>query len=172
MKPEELHKITVKKNDKVVKHINLNKISYVIEDVAYWRKANAIHDWFVKNCQDGQDDCKEYWVSREQLQELYDTCVLVRDSCKLTEGKIANGYRFNEAGEKEPIMEDGKLIVDSSIAEDLLPTTEGFFFGSTDYDQYYMDDINDTIKMLGDELAIDYGKGAFSEPEYYYRASW
>jgi hypothetical protein len=42
--------------------------------VAYWRKANAIHQWFVENCQEGNDDCSEYWVSREQLQELVDIC--------------------------------------------------------------------------------------------------
>lgn len=42
--------------------------------VAYWRKANAIHDWFVRNCQDGRDECQEAWVSREQLQELIDLC--------------------------------------------------------------------------------------------------
>ena len=69
-------------------------------------------------------------------------------------------------------MEDCKIIPDASIAEELLPTAEGFFFGSTEYDQYYMDDINDTIRMLGDELAINYEKGGMYEPEYYYRASW
>ena len=26
--------------------------------VAYWRKANAIHSWFVENCQDGVDECQ------------------------------------------------------------------------------------------------------------------
>mgnify|MGYP003341723335 FL=1 len=42
--------------------------------VAYWRKANAIHKWFVDKCQDGVDECQETWLSREQLQELVDTC--------------------------------------------------------------------------------------------------
>jgi hypothetical protein len=42
--------------------------------VAYWRKANAIHDWFVQNVQEGVDECQEAWVSREQLQELIDIC--------------------------------------------------------------------------------------------------
>lgn len=36
----------------------------------YWRKANAIHRWFVEKCQDGDDDCKYYEVSDEQLQKL------------------------------------------------------------------------------------------------------
>lgn len=170
--PEGQHQISVKKNKKVVPYINTNKITYIIEEVCYWRKANAIHDWFVQNCQDGNDDCKEYWVSREQLQELYDACVLVRDNSKLVEGKVNNGYKFDSEGNKTPIVEDGKLIEDNSVAETLLPTTSGFFFGSTDYDEYYYEDIEHTIDVLGKELAIDYGNGSFSEPEYYYRASW
>ena len=42
--------------------------------VAYWRKANQIHAWFVRNCQYGNDDCQEYFVSRESLMELRDIC--------------------------------------------------------------------------------------------------
>ena len=40
----------------------------IIFRVAYWRKANAIHQWFVQHVQNGQDDCNEYHVTREQLQ--------------------------------------------------------------------------------------------------------
>ena len=46
----------------------------VIFRVAYWRKANAIHKWFVDNVQGGTDDCGDYTVSREQLQELAELC--------------------------------------------------------------------------------------------------
>lgn len=42
--------------------------------VGYWRKANQIHGWFVDNVQDGEDDCDEYPVSRETLQNLRDLC--------------------------------------------------------------------------------------------------
>lgn len=35
-----------------------------------WRKANAIHAWFVKHLQDGRDDCGHYEVSRSILAEL------------------------------------------------------------------------------------------------------
>ena len=43
-------------------------------EAMYWRKANAIHGWIVENVQDGEDDCKEYEVTTEQLQELVDAC--------------------------------------------------------------------------------------------------
>lgn len=50
------------------------KVRYIIVEVAYWRKANAIHKWFVENVQDGVDNCDEYFVSRGNLRELLDTC--------------------------------------------------------------------------------------------------
>ena len=40
----------------------------------YWRKANAIHGWFVKNVQDGEDDCKAYDVDIDDLEKLRDLC--------------------------------------------------------------------------------------------------
>jgi hypothetical protein len=48
----------------------LGTISHLTIDVGYWRKANAIHNWFVKTVQDGVDECQEYTVSLEQLTEL------------------------------------------------------------------------------------------------------
>jgi hypothetical protein len=45
--------------------------------VMYWRKANAIHHWFVSNVQDGVDNCAEYYVSEEDLISLRDICVEV-----------------------------------------------------------------------------------------------
>ena len=69
------------KNNKKIKELfkEINEIGnsdYVIVElgVGYWRKANAIHNWFVKNIQNGNDDCKEYWVKREKLKELKELC--------------------------------------------------------------------------------------------------
>lgn len=44
---------------------------------AYWRKANAIHGWFVHNVQNDVDDCRSYYVSEEQLKTLRDLCASV-----------------------------------------------------------------------------------------------
>jgi hypothetical protein len=53
----------------------------------YWRKANAIHKWFVDYVQGGTDDCGEYSVSPQHLQLLRDTCQQVLDKPKLA-GKL------------------------------------------------------------------------------------
>ena len=54
--------------------IKLKRVVEITEQMGYWRKANAIHNWFVVNCQDGIDECQETYVHTEQLQELLDIC--------------------------------------------------------------------------------------------------
>jgi len=46
------------------------RVKQVEAEAMYWRKANAIHKWFVDNVQEGTDDCGNYSVSKEQLEEL------------------------------------------------------------------------------------------------------
>ena len=49
-----------------------NHMTYVFPIIT-WRKANAIHKFFVDTCQDGNDNCERHWVSRENLEELLET---------------------------------------------------------------------------------------------------
>jgi hypothetical protein len=135
---EEQFEVTVKRNGKVFDQIKVDRISYVEEQVMYWRKANHIHNWFVQNCQDSVDDCRSTCVSVKNLKNLYDAC--------------------------KKVMEFDAV----SAPEDILPTTSGFFFGSTDYDEYYYQDIKDTIEFLEKEMDAD---GKFNG-DYYYEASW
>lgn len=53
---------------------------YQITKVAYWRKANQIHAWFVDHIQDGRDECQYAPVSLEQLAGLKVTCQRLLDS--------------------------------------------------------------------------------------------
>jgi hypothetical protein len=50
------------------------EVKTIIVEAAYWRKANAIHNWFVNKVQDGVDNCSEYNVTLEQLQDLVALC--------------------------------------------------------------------------------------------------
>ena len=38
--------------------------------IAYWRKVNCIHNWFVENVQGGNDNCDRSYVSDEKIKEL------------------------------------------------------------------------------------------------------
>lgn len=112
-----------------------------------WRKANAIHNWFVTNVQNGNDDCGIYDVDINQLARLYDACKEVIESTRLVDDEIANGKQYVD-GEWVPIMEKGQRLEDPSKAMELLPTKEGFFFGSTEYDQWYWWDLQFTMEKL------------------------
>jgi hypothetical protein len=105
-------------------------------EIISWRKANAIHKWFVDNVQDGVDDCGKYKVTKEHLIQLHNTC--------------------------------NNILVDPNLAEQLLPTQSGFFFGNTDYDMWYYNDIEKTKHAI-DEI-LEY-KPYYLE-ELYYSSSW
>lgn len=47
-----------------------SQVICVVEEVGYWRKANAVHRWFVETVAGGIDDCRLISVRYEQLAEL------------------------------------------------------------------------------------------------------
>ena len=140
----------------------------IVEEIGYWRKANQIHNWFVDNVQDGEDDCDYHKeVAKETLEDLLDICQQVLASCELIDGQINNGYKF-EDGKQVPIVVDGKYVKDPGVAMELLPTRSGFFFGGTDYDEYYVDDIKKTIDIITKALKTT----DFETEMIYYVSSW
>lgn len=112
------------------------KPNYVTAEAAYWRKANAVHRWFVNNVQDGEDDCGHYPVGREQLAELANIC--------------------------------DEVLKDPGRASELLPTQSGFFFGGTDYDEWYQRNLTYTRDRLRELLARPELEGW----EFQYHSSW
>lgn len=140
MDDSEKQQISITKNGSdFLSEDKISKISNVEVEVAYWRKANAIHKWFVDEVQEGVDDCKEYYVSEEQLKTLLD---------------IVNEILSIEEKEEQ-----------KKVAEEKLPTQEGFFFGSTEIDEVYFDDLVSTKEQL--EKALEDPDGSF-----YYSSSW
>lgn len=41
-----------------------------------------------------------------------------------------------------------QVLADNSLAEDLLPPSSGFFFGSYEIDEYYFQDLKDTVEII------------------------
>jgi len=114
------------------------EIEQVTFEVMYWRKANAIHRWFVEKSQNGIDNCAEYYVSTEELAELREVC--------------------------------NKVLVDPSRADELLPAQSGFFFGSTEIDEWYLDALKYTVERLDVLLELPIVKE--NEASFYYSSSW
>jgi hypothetical protein len=144
MGDNEKHNVIVTKNGEPVSHIKSERISYITEQVGYWRKANHIHKWFVNNVQKGADDCGEYSVYKEDLEKLLSICKQVMEDYYTTGGIKAH---------------------------ELLPTSEGFFFGNTDYDEYYFGDVEKTIKIL-EEVLSEVDERGYIRGDIYYSSSW
>jgi hypothetical protein len=110
---------------------------WVVEtEAGYWRKANQIHNWFVRECQDNIDDCQNTMLNQAMLAKLYN---LVTDIGK-----------------------------DKKLAMQLLPSKSGFFFGGTEYDKWYFDDLKYTKQLLRKLLRKDSSENW----QFSYQASW
>jgi hypothetical protein len=64
-----------------------------------------------------------------------------------------------------------KIKEDNKLASELLPTTSGFFFGNTEYDEWYFKDVETTIEILEDLFKEKGDRGRFSG-DFYYSSSW
>ena len=95
----------------------------------------------------------------EFLEDYFDTLInnLINESVK---------YKSFEGRDLK--IEDGKYIKNPSVAMELLPTTSGFFFGGTDYDEYYVNDIKETIDIVTKVLETT----DFEKEMVYYVSSW
>lgn len=136
--------------------------------IGYWRKANHIHSWFVRECQDGRDECQPTDVSIEKLRELRDVCLQIMASTKLVPGEYKVGTTYM-AGTTTVDYEQGKVMEDTTLAEELLAPESGFFFGSTDYTQYYWQDLEDTLTFIDKCIALDKAPGYWN---FIYQSSW
>jgi len=106
--------------------------------VGYWRKANAIHNFFVQEVGEDVDDCREMFVHRDVLVELRSRCSDVLKADDMEE-------MAKEVG---------------------LETVSGFFFGDTEYGDWYKEDLKLTVEICDFVLALP------EEYSLHYQASW
>ena len=137
-----------------------------LSGIIYWRKVNAIHKYFVdygalENM--GGPNVGYYYITKEQLLNLLE---------RIT--SILNGPEINEtityhkiADDMNEVHEDVKYNLDIELAKQILPTTSGFFFGSTEYNHWYHEDLVRTLDLIKGELAA-----APDNETWYYYASW
>jgi len=100
----------------LMKRVRVNKNEDSVDtELVYWRKANAIHNFFT-SLKEQHESCESIEVTKDMLGMLLDRCTMV--------------------------------LEDRSRADELLPTTSGFFFGSTQYDEWYFNKLEDTIRDI------------------------
>ncbi len=116
--------------------IQAKRVKEITEEMCHWRKFNALHEWFVKHVQQGNDDCGTYVVSPEDLRNLLKTLEAIKKN--------------------------------KNRAKEMLPPKEGFFFGSTEIDDYYFENVDDSIFTIKSLLA----EPANTMSDLYYHSSW
>ena len=60
--------VTVKVDGEEVK--GFDNPSYVIQQVGYWRKFNALHGFIVDNFAEGNDNCQEIWLDYGDVKKI------------------------------------------------------------------------------------------------------
>ena len=131
------------------------------EELCYWRKANQIHKWFNVKFIKNQDPWGFYRVEEEDLQGLFLLCKMLKN---LKESSKPDWVPT----EYVSFVNDWDLETDyvDLIANSLLPPDNiGCFFGSGIIDEYYWEQIDDTINKLEKALSGNYSR-------FYYHASW
>lgn len=97
-----------------------------IGELVYWRKANMIRQWIVDHTNYPENgDCLFHELSREQIEALLSDCKKVYEA------------------------------QDDKLSAEIIPTNSGYYFGNTEYDEYYYEDIRYTIEKL-EELLEDW----------------
>lgn len=136
------------------------------EQLKYWRKANQIHGWFVKHCKSIDDDI-EIEVTYEDLENLLEDIKKVLTNVEWVNKEIDITTGYDKNGKETKERETIKVLEDTSVAEKLLPTTEGFFFGSYEYDEYYIEQLKETEKALTEII-----KNSEEYDDFVYEASY
>lgn len=114
-------------------------VSSVIREVGYFRKANQIQGFMEARFTErfGVDDgyggksinCVDIILDAQDIKDLYNIC-------------------------KELLAIKGKKKFAKAAAEKL-PCRKGFFFGSTEYDEYYRADLEEYVKMVDERMDLD-----------------
>lgn len=84
-------------------------------EVCYWRKANHIHKWFVDHVQNGEDDCKHYYVSHEAIHDLVTVCETVLNERQQAASLLPtqSGFFFGDTSYDQYYFEDLQYTVDT-----------------------------------------------------------
>ena len=106
--------------------------------IGYFRKFNALHSYIVKTFADGIDNCQDIYLYKEDVEQI------------------------------KKILDDVLEANTEEKAKELLPPQSGFFFGGTDYDEYYFEDVKDAADLMQNIL----DNFDFENYQLVYEASW
>ena len=103
------------------------------EEIGYFRKVNFLMSFF-----DYTGNCEYKEIPKDRLEELRLRCIEIgrmkpvrTEVSKYPSGGLLSTKIYSEA--------------DQERCDELLPTQPGFFFGNTDYNEWYFDDVKEVL---------------------------
>jgi len=139
----DVNNMELKFDDADLSHINLKNVRYIEELFGEFRKFNALHSYVVDNFGGGVDECQVIYLDIDDLIQIHEALSLVKESLS---------------------------IGDKVIAGQTLPPKEGFFFGSTEIDKWYEEDVKEAVEVFG--KIIEEHSIVGHNASYSYQASW
>lgn len=105
------------------------------EEIGYFRKVNFLMRFFNYT-----GNCEYKEIKRDELEDLKNKCLALA-TIKPKRVEISGNTLTGLTGPVTRTLSQK----DQELCAKLLPTTSGFFFGSTDYDGYYLDDVKEVF---------------------------
>lgn len=121
----------------------------VFDQLARIVRTNQVFNWFITNVMSGNINKNYYEVTKQNLEDLLNACNKVKNSC---------------------VHNNGKYVVNENVAEEHLPfmTEKGLFFGSSIYDDNYVNQIIETENIINNILNTT----DFEKETVYFNAIW
>ena len=139
----------------------VSKYSNDKKDIAMLKKLNSLTKEVPQSDNLGSIEIKKevgYWRKANHIHKWFVDNVQEEDDC---------GYYYVSRDNLIALREECKKVLDNkNNAPKTLPTQDGFFFGGTEYDEYYFMDCEKTIRIID---------GCLKTPEgwdFEYNSSW
>lgn len=134
------------------------------------REANIyneiIRNFGVERCEDSPhltvEMCVGYWRKANAVHKWFCDLDGGRDECQEIEVPREKLVELRDLCKQ--------VVREPAMAGDVLPPQEGFFFGSYEIDEWYMNDMKHTVTMLDKILSSTPEEGWSTS--FTYRASW
>ena len=129
------------------------------KELSYFRKVNFLVKFFNdKIIECGKDpiiDGLDVPINKKWCEELLEKCNKVVDKYN----KLKTSYTPDTNGDNTNLFESKEANdLFAKFASETLPTMAGFFYGSTDYNEWYLDDVKDVIEHLKNNIIPEFDK--------------
>ena len=99
-----------------------------------------------------------YWRKANEIQNFFDTHIEEVENCEPIKVELEDLIVLKNRCKE--------VIENKSLANDLMPTISGFFFGTTDYDDWYFESLKDTYDKINNIIK------EHQDDDYYEYYAW